>query len=149
MDRAKPFYSSLDCVLNGEGQALGGGVSGRGPTSEIVSRMGAGSPLENSGAGIEIGSGGPRRGLTCGELMSGSEDPAQRMARADVGRAAQQQAPWGFPHPHLHIVGTLWVSVWLTNIGAVAGNTRTSARTTAVPRHRPEPGVTDLSIDIK
>jgi hypothetical protein len=71
------------------------------------------------------------------------------MASGEVGRAAQQHAPVGFPHPHLHIVGTVSASAWLTTTGAMAGNTNTSARTTAVPRHRPEPDMTDLSIDIK
>ena len=85
MDRAKPFCSSLDCVSNGEVQVLGGGVSGRGPTSEITSRTGAASLSENSGAGIEIGSGGPRRGLTPGEFASGSDDPVQLMDRGDAG----------------------------------------------------------------
>ena len=85
MDRAKPFCSSVNGVSNGEGQVLGGGVSGRGPTTQITSRTGAGSLLENSGAGIEIGSGGPKRGLTCGEFALGSDDPAQRMDRGDVG----------------------------------------------------------------
>jgi len=87
------------------------------------------------------------RGLTCGELASGSDEPAQRMARGDVGRAEQQQAPLGFPHPQLHMVGTVGASAWLIKTGTVAGSTNTRARITEVPRRRPESNVIDSSID--
>ena len=87
------------------------------------------------------------RGLTCGELASGSDEPAQRMARGDVGREVQQQSPLGFPHPQLHMVGVVGASAWLIKTGTVAGNTSTRARITEVPRDRPESNVIDSSID--
>jgi len=71
------------------------------------------------------------------------------MASGEVGRAAQQHSPSGFPQPHLHIMGTVSAPLWLTTTGATAGNTNTSARITAVPRHRPEPDVIDSSIGNK
>ncbi len=107
MADAGPFSRvGVMMIGTGEGQALGGGVSGRMPTSAQRSRVGAGSLGESSGTGTEIGSGGPIKGLTCGELASGSDDPAQRMAKVEVGRAEQQQAPLGLSQPQLHMPGT-------------------------------------------
>lgn len=112
------------------------------PTSAQRSRAGAGSQGESSGTGTEIGSGGPMRGLTCGELASGLDEPAHPMDRGDVGRAVQQHAPVGLSHPHLHMLGTVSVVVRASNTGTVAGNTRTRTRNTAVPRHPSKPTLT-------
>lgn len=103
------------------------------------------SRVENSGVGTAIGSGGPISGLTGGELISGSADPAHLIASGDAGRVEQQQAPFGLSQPHSHMVGIAGSSAQAIRIGAVAGDTSTMTSITVVTRHGPESRLNDPS----